>query len=157
MSIRKTELTNRNGKSLYGTPKKYQLFLSPNFEKIDLNEIEFSFEASVIIPVKIELKPLKMLLNPGIETKTKFPFNLIIIDNYSNDGNNSPNKRYAQQNKQIIHIIPSRTDLGIGSCWNEGIHHPNVENLPFSLIVTTSTKRKIPCKKRQCFYEQQWA
>ena len=27
-------------------------------------------------------------------------------------------------NKQTneFHIIPSRTDLGIGGCWNEGIH-----------------------------------
>jgi hypothetical protein len=28
------------------------------------------------------------------------------------------------ENKRVIHIIPERSDLGIGGCWNEAISHP---------------------------------
>lgn len=136
--------------------KNIGAFLSPNFEKIDLNEIEFSFEASVIIPVKNRAKTIEDAIKSVLKQKTKFPFNLIIIDNYSNDGTTALIKRYAQQNKQIIHIIPSRTDLGIGGCWNEGIHHPECGKFAVQLdsddlYETENTLQKIV----NAFYEQQ--
>ena len=53
--------------------------------------------------------------------KTSFDFNLIIVDNYSTDGTSEIIERYALKDKRVIHIIPERTDLGIGGCWNVGV------------------------------------
>src|SRR5690606_26047018 len=29
------------------------------------------------------------------------------------------------KDSRLIHLIPNRDDLGIGGCWNMGIHHPD--------------------------------
>ncbi len=53
----------------------------------------------------------------------QFPFNIIIVDNHSSDGTTRILRDYAKRDPRVIHVIPERTDLGIGGCWNEGIHH----------------------------------
>ena len=30
----------------------------------------------------------------------------------------------AKKDPRIVHLLPERQDLGIGGCWNEGVHHP---------------------------------
>lgn len=50
-------------------------------------------------------------------------FNLIIIDNHSTDGTTDIIRRYAKSDARLIHLIPERTDLGIGGCWNFGVQH----------------------------------
>ena len=56
--------------------------------------------------------------------ETKFPFNLIVIDNFSTDGTSDIIARYAKEDDRVIHLIPEREDLGIGGCWNLGVDHP---------------------------------
>jgi len=55
--------------------------------------------------------------------QTSFAFNLIIIDNFSSDGTSELIEKYARKDQRVIHLIPIRNDLGIGGCWNEGVHH----------------------------------
>ena len=57
--------------------------------------------------------------------ETDFDFNLIVVDNHSNDGTTEILQDYAIKTERLIHIIPIRTDLGIGGCWNEGLFHKN--------------------------------
>ncbi|MFA6872601.1 MAG: glycosyltransferase family A protein, partial [Bacteroidaceae bacterium] len=52
--------------------------------------------------------------------KTSFPFNLIIIDNHSDDGTSEAIQEFTND-PRIVHLIPSRYDLGIGGCWNWGV------------------------------------
>lgn len=97
------------------------LLLAP-FPEISFTE-QFDTEVSVIIPVRNRVKTIKDAIESVLIQKTSFPFNLIVIDNYSTDGTTDILNQYAEQGK-LIHIVPERGDLGIGGCWNEGIFHP---------------------------------
>ena len=89
---------------------------------IDTEEGDFAYEASVIIPVRNRVKTIDDAIKSVLEQETDFKFNIIIIDNHSTDGTTECIDRY-KDNKKVIHIIPERTDLGIGGCWNMGIDH----------------------------------
>lgn len=105
--------------------KKIDVYLEPNFKKINLDETKFDFEASVIIPVKNRAKTVGDAVQSVLKQKTDFPFNLIVVDNHSTDGTSSILHEFAAKDKRVVHIVPQRTDLGIGGCWNEGVHHQN--------------------------------
>ena len=45
------------------------------------------------------------------------------MDNHSDDGTTEAIGSF-DADKRLIHIIPDRDDLGIGGCWNLGVHHP---------------------------------
>ncbi len=101
--------------------KRIGAFLQPSFKAVDFSE-KFDKEASVIIPVFNRVKTIEDAIKSVLMQQTSFPFNLIIIDNHSTDGTNELIVKYAQQDNRVIHLIPSRNDLGIGGCWNEGVH-----------------------------------
>ncbi|MDD2492305.1 MAG: glycosyltransferase family 2 protein [Bacteroidales bacterium] len=98
-------------------------YLSPNFKHIEFNEGSFEFEASVIIPVFNRIKTVRDAISSVLNQKTNFKFNLIVIDNHSTDGTYEAIKEFSSDEK-LIHLIPERRDLGIGGCWNAGVHHP---------------------------------
>jgi len=98
-------------------------YLEPKFTGIDFKSEQFELEASVIIPVLNRVKTLEDAMKSVISQKSDFAFNLIIVDNHSTDGTTELIQKYAEQDERIIHLIPKRTDLGIGGCWNEAAHH----------------------------------
>ena len=104
--------------------KQIGAYLKPEFEEIRFDDEDFEIEASVIIPVKNRVKTISDAINSILKQKTDFNFNIIIVDNYSNDGTTEMIKSFASKDSRIIHIIPERQDLGIGGCWNEAVHHP---------------------------------
>jgi len=103
--------------------KKIGGYLRPYFQSMDFNWGHFETEVSVIIPVRNRVKTIEDAIRSVLNQKTSFIFNLIIIDNHSTDGTSEVIERYVS-NDHVIHIIPERKDLGIGGCWNTGIHHP---------------------------------
>lgn len=96
-------------------------YLEPKFKQIEFNANNFEFEASVIIPVRNRIKTVKDAIASVLKQKTNFKFNLIIIDNHSTDGTTAAIDEFKDD--RIIHLIPERTDLGIGGCWNVGVQH----------------------------------
>jgi hypothetical protein len=98
-------------------------YLEPEFKPIEFSAGDFGCEASVIIPVRNRIRTIEDAIRSVLNQKTTFGFNLIIIDNHSTDGTTEAIRKYATD-KRLIHIIPERDDLGIGGCWNTGIHHP---------------------------------
>ncbi len=93
--------------------------LTPEFKNED-----FPVEASVIIPVKNRAKTICDAVESALCQKTSFSFNVIVVDNHSQDGTTSLLAKYAKRKKakaSLIHIIPQREDLGIGGCWNLAI------------------------------------
>lgn len=98
-------------------------YLAPEFKKIEFSAGNFEYEASVIIPVRNRIRTIRDAIKSVLSQKTDFKFNLIIIDNHSTDGTTEAIDEF-KDDERIIHIIPGRNDLGIGGCWNMGVHHP---------------------------------
>ncbi len=99
-------------------------YVHPPFKEIDLSLTkDFDYEASVIIPVRNRIKTIGDAIESVLKQKTNFNFNLIVIDNHSNDGTTEAVSSFAKKDERIIHVIPDRNDLGIGGCWNAGVHH----------------------------------
>lgn len=105
--------------------KKTGAYLKPKFREVKDEGIKFPVEASVIIPVKNRVKTVGDAVKSVLLQKTDFPFNVIVVDNYSNDGTTELLSSLAEKDKRVIHIIPERKDLGIGGCWNEAAHNKN--------------------------------
>ena len=137
--------------------KEVGAYLAPQFEEIEFNANYFEREASVIIPVRNRIKTIRDAITSVLQQKTSFPFNLIVIDNHSTDGTTEAIDEY-KHDERLIHIIPERDDLGIGGCWNLGVHHPqcgkfSVQLDSDDLYSGEDTLQKIV----DAFYEQQCA
>ena len=90
---------------------------------VDFQEQEFPVEASVIIPVYNRAKTIADAVGSALEQQTSFPFNVIVVDNHSTDGTGDILSRLSAFNADKLNVIvPERTDLGIGGCWNEAIN-----------------------------------
>ena len=103
--------------------KRIGAYLRPDFKPVKFDEGHFEVEASVIIPVKNREKTVADAVGSVLKQKASFPFNCIIVDNHSTDGTTKILRDFAKKDERVIHVIPERTDLGIGGCWNEGVHH----------------------------------
>ena len=85
----------------------------------------FRFESSVVIPVKNRVNTISDAISSALHQQCYFSFNVVVVDNHSTDGTAEKIKSIASKDDRIIHIIPEKTDLGIGGCWNEAIIHPD--------------------------------
>ncbi len=102
--------------------KNVGAYLEPSFKPVEFNKINFEYEASVIIPVRNRIKTIKDAISSVLRQKTDFKFNLIVVDNHSTDGTTEAINDF-KEDERLIHLIPERHDLGIGGCWNLGIHN----------------------------------
>lgn len=91
-------------------------------KEVNLNNCTFETEASVIIPVRNRVRTIRDAVQSALDQQTDFPFNVIVIDNHSTDGTTDI-LRELSDDSRLIHLIPEEDDLGIGGCWNKGIHH----------------------------------
>ena len=138
--------------------KRIGAYLAPVFEPIAFSEEAFEVEASVIIPVRNRVRTIEDAIRSVLKQACAFPFNVIVIDNHSTDGTTERIAALAQEDKRIIHLIPERDDLGIGGCWNLGVHHPACGRFVVQLdsddvYSDADTLRKVV----EAFYEQQCA
>ena len=83
----------------------------------------FPVTASVIIPVFNRARTVGDAVRSALSQKCPFSYNVIAVDNHSTDGTSEILAEAAARDPRLIHIIPERTDLGIGGCWNTAIHH----------------------------------
>lgn len=98
-------------------------YLKPEFEHIEFDKGNFEYEASVIIPVRNRIRTIRDAIRSVLTQQADFKFNLIVIDNHSTDGTTEAIDEF-KADPRLIHLIPERNDLGIGGCWNLGVHHP---------------------------------
>ena len=89
---------------------------------VNVTEGSFPVLASVIIPVRNRARTIAEAVKSALSQELDGPFNVIVIDNHSTDGTTEILDKLALEDSRLIHIIPERTDLGIGGCWNLGIN-----------------------------------
>ena len=98
-------------------------YLKPGFgKKVESYSGDFPVEASVIIPVRNRARTIADAVKSALSQQLDSTFNLIVVDNYSTDGTTEILNRLALDDSRLVHIIPERTDLGIGGCWNLAIN-----------------------------------
>ena len=88
---------------------------------INPDEGEFEVEASVIIPVRNRQRTIEEAVRSALSQATDFPFNVIVVDNHSNDGTTEILTTMAEGDSRVIHITPETDDLGIGGCWHRAV------------------------------------
>lgn len=98
-------------------------YLEPRFRHIAFDQGDFEYEASVIIPVRNRIRTIRDAIRSVLAQQAGFRFNLIVIDNHSTDGTTEAIDEF-RDDARLVHLIPERHDLGIGGCWNLGVHHP---------------------------------
>ncbi|MBR5102993.1 MAG: glycosyltransferase family 2 protein, partial [Muribaculaceae bacterium] len=99
-------------------------YLEPDdYDDVDLNVDGFPVEATVVIPVLNRERVIRDAIKSVLMQETDFDFNLIVVDNHSTDGTTEAIDEFSTD-PRLIHIIPDRDDLGIGSCWNLAINDP---------------------------------
>lgn len=96
-------------------------YLAPGFaKKVEFNE-EFTYEASVIIPVRNRARTIEDAVRSALSQEAEFQYNVIVIDNHSTDGTTGILEKLSKEDGRLVHLVPERTDLGIGGCWDLAI------------------------------------
>lgn len=104
--------------------KQIGAYLAPDdFKDVDFDSAKFDVEATVIIPVLNRVRVIRDAIKSVLSQEADFKYNLIIVDNHSTDGTTEAIDEFAND-PRLIHIIPERTDLGIGGCWNLAANDP---------------------------------
>lgn len=130
-------------------------YLKPNFTPIDFDQEVFEYEASVIIPVRNRIRTIRDAIRSVLKQQCDFKFNLIVIDNHSTDGTSEAIDEF-KADERLVHIIPERNDLGIGGCWNMGVHHPKCGKFAIQLDSDDVYKDEHTLSIMvRAFYEQQ--
>lgn len=95
-----------------------------SYHQMDFREQDFEYEASVVIPVFNREKTIADAVKSALSQSTSFKYNVIVVDNHSTDHTGEILERLQNENggERLIHIVPDRTDLGIGGCWNVAIN-----------------------------------
>ena len=102
--------------------KKIGAYLPSRYlKKFEQTTESFPVEASVVIPVRNRKETISEAVKSALSQEADFSFNLIVVDNHSTDGTTATLSDLARQSSRLMRIIPKRTDLGIGGCWNEAL------------------------------------
>ena len=98
-------------------------YLAPRFKEIDLDEGEFEYEASVVIPCKNRARTIGDAIRSALSQKTSFKYNVIVVDDNSTDGTVDVIKEFMGSDR-LVYIAQEPGWHAIGGNWNAAVHHP---------------------------------
>jgi len=94
------------------------------FDELPEDRGEYPVEASVIIPVRNRVRTIADAIRSVLSQKAPFAFNVLCVDNHSTDGTTEAIAAFGAD-KRVVHLVPERTDLGIGGCWDLAVRSPH--------------------------------
>lgn len=101
--------------------KEIGAWLAPDeYDELPNDNTCYPVEASVIIPVRNRARTIGDAIDSVLGQKADFDFNVIVVDNHSDDGTAEVVNKY-HDNSHVVLLQPERTDLGIGGCWDMAI------------------------------------
>ena len=98
-------------------------FLSPVFKEIEFSDAPFEYEASVVIPCMNRVRTINDAITSALSQKTSFKYNVIVVDDNSDDGTLDIIKKHLSDPK-LVYIAQDKSFHGIGGNWNAALHHP---------------------------------
>ena len=98
-------------------------YLEPKFKDIDIDEGDFEYEASVIIPCRNRVRTIEDAIKSALSQKTDFKYNVFVVDDNSTDGTVDIIKKYAAD-RRLVYVAQDPTWHAIGGNWNAALHHP---------------------------------
>ena len=132
-------------------------YLEPNFKHIEFTEDNFEMEASVIIPCKNRVKTIGDAIQSALNQKTTFPYNVIVVDDNSEDGTVDVIKKFMD-NPKLIYIAQDTSYHAIGGNWNAAFHHPKCGKFALQLDSDDLYSDENTVQKFvEAFYEQNCA
>ena len=100
--------------------KRIGAYLDPIFRQSPTPPDKFPVRASVVIPIRNRERTILDAVKSALGQRADFSFNIIVVDNHSTD--RTTELLRGVTDSRLIHLIPERTDLGIGGCWNAAIY-----------------------------------
>ncbi len=99
-------------------------WLPPKFRPVPESGTAFPVTASVVIPVRNRKTTIADAVASALSQRTDFPFNVLVVDNFSTDGTSEVLAGLAAGSDRLHCLKPSGTNLQIGGCWNEAVRSP---------------------------------
>lgn len=90
---------------------------------ISIEEDDFLNMASVIIPVRNRVRTIGAAVESALSQETDFPFNVIVVDNGSDDGTAEVLASFSDPRLNVI-TLTGKEGHGIGGCWNRAVLSP---------------------------------
>ncbi|HKM12065.1 MAG TPA: glycosyltransferase family 2 protein [Bacteroidales bacterium] len=132
-------------------------YLKPEFKDVKFAEDKFEYEASVIIPCKNRVRTIKDAITSALSQKTNFKYNVIVVDDNSDDGTVDIIKSF-KENEKLIYIAQDKSYHAIGGNWNVAIHHPKCGKFAIQLDSDDVYSDENSLQKMvDAFYEQNCA
>jgi hypothetical protein len=132
-------------------------YLKPKFKDVQFAEDNFEYEASVIIPCKNRVRTIKDAITSALSQKTHFKYNVIVVDDNSDDGTVDIIKSF-KENEKLIYIAQDKSYHAIGGNWNVAIHHPKCGKFAIQLDSDDVYSDEHSLQKMvDAFYEQNCA
>ena len=98
-------------------------YLEPVFKPVRFSDEPFEYEASVVIPCKNRVQTIADAIRSALSQKTSFPYNVIVVDDNSDDGTVDEILKF-KDDPRLIYVAQDKTYHAIGGNWNVALHHP---------------------------------
>ena len=118
---------------------------------------QIRFGWTIVIPCKNRVRTIGDAIRSALSQKTKFRYNVIVVDDNSTDGTVDVIKSFLEDGR-LIYIAQDKSYHAIGGNWNAALHHPKCGRFALQLDSDDLYSDENTVQKFvEAFYEQNCA